>query len=73
MKIKNVLDVETHSPEYIAKKHGVSLKKIKSELKLGIQVELEHTTDENIAREIALDHLLEMPDYYTKLHKMEKE
>ena len=41
------------------------------ELKKGIEVEKEHTTSETIARRIALDHLAEMPDYYTKLAKME--
>jgi len=43
------------------------------ELKMGIKVEMEHTTDPFIAKRIALDHLAEMPDYYTRLAKMEKE
>jgi hypothetical protein len=38
----------------------------------GIQVELEHTNDPSIAREIAYDHLSEDPGYYTKLEKVEK-
>lgn len=37
------------------------------ELKMGIKVELEHTKDPNIAKEIALDHLAEDPKYYSKL------
>ncbi len=32
----------------------------------GTKHELEHTTDEDIAREIAMDHLTEDPDYYRK-------
>jgi hypothetical protein len=28
---------------------------------------MEHTDDEEIAREIAMDHLTEDPKYYTKL------
>jgi hypothetical protein len=40
---------------------------------MGIEVELEHTNDRDIAREIALDHLFELPDYYTRLKNMEKE
>lgn len=42
------------------------------ELKLGIKVEMEHTDDETIAKAIAKDHLSELPDYYTRLVKMEK-
>lgn len=39
------------------------------QLKVGIEVEKEHTTDENVAKEIAIDHLTEDPQYYTKLIK----
>jgi len=42
------------------------------QLKKGIKVEMEHTTDKNIAREIATDHLWEDLDYYDKLAKIEK-
>jgi hypothetical protein len=38
----------------------------------GIKVELEHTNDRSIAREIAYDHLTEDPIYYDKLEEMEK-
>ena len=41
------------------------------QLRMGIQVEMEHTSDPKIAEEIALDHLAEDPNYYTKLKKME--
>ena len=44
-----------------------------SELKLGIKVEMEHTSFPAIAKKIAKDHLAEIPDYYTRLAKMEKE
>lgn len=43
------------------------------ELKMGIEVEKEHTNDVELAKQIALDHLKEVPDYYTRLKKMEKE
>lgn len=43
------------------------------QLKMGIKVEMEHTKDKKIAKMIALDHLAEIPDYYTRLAKMEKE
>jgi len=44
-----------------------------AELKRGIEVEHEHTDSDYIARLIALDHLAELPDYYTRLDKMEAE
>jgi uncharacterized alkaline shock family protein YloU len=57
---------------------GVSLTKIKEgsampknvnpdELRKGIEVEKEHTDNPKIALKIALDHLAEDPEYYTKL------
>jgi hypothetical protein len=42
------------------------------QLKMGIEVEYEHTKSEHIAKKIALDHLAEIPDYYTRLKKMEE-
>lgn len=38
----------------------------------GIKVELEHTDDQQIATEIALDHLAEDPKYYDKLATIEQ-
>lgn len=37
------------------------------ELSIGVQVEMEHTNDPKVATEIAMDHLTEDPEYYTKL------
>lgn len=71
-RFKKYLDAKTKTPEAIAKKHGVSLSLIMAQLKRGIEVEKEHSSNPAIAREIALDHLLEDPRYYTKLIKMEK-
>jgi hypothetical protein len=59
------------SPEEIAKKHGVSLEQIKKQLEVGTKVEFEHTTSKSEARITALQHLDELPNYYTKLKKME--
>lgn len=56
----------------IAKKHDVSIDSLKKELKKGIKVEMEHTTDRGEAEIIALHHLEELPNYYTRLIKMEK-
>lgn len=38
-----------------------------TQLSIGIQIEMEHTNDPDIAKEIAMDHLTEDPKYYTKL------
>jgi hypothetical protein len=59
------------SPQEIAKKHGVSLKEIQTQVEIGTKVESEHTSNKKQARITALQHLDELPDYYTKLKKME--
>jgi hypothetical protein len=43
-----------------------------TQLKYGIKVELEHTKSKRVAKAIAKDHLLESPQYYVELKKMEK-
>lgn len=49
-----------------------------NQLKMGIKIEMEHTKDPQLAKEIAIDHLAEDPTYYSKLktakleHKMNK-
>ena len=40
-----------------------------NQLSIGIQIEMEHTNDLDIAQEIAMDHLTEDPEYYDKLVK----
>ena len=55
----------------LAKKHKISLDKIKSQLQRGIEVEMEHTKSKSIAKEIAMDHIFENPEYYVKLKKIE--
>lgn len=42
------------------------------EFRLGVETEQEHTSDLMQAGRIALDHLREFPDYYTRLMKMEE-
>lgn len=80
MRISELLERKEHFPSVktlsvaeIAKKHGVSVNDIEQQLKIGIHVEKEHSLDPTVAKEIALDHLLELPDYYTRLKKMENE
>jgi len=43
------------------------------QIMIGMGIEMEHTDDPKVALEIAMDHLTEIPDYYTRLDKMEKE
>jgi len=59
------------SIEDVCKKHNIQdTSVIQKELEKGIKIEHEHTKDENIAKKIALDHLMEHPEYYTKLAKV---
>jgi hypothetical protein len=58
------MDIET-----IASSHGVQVHDLIKQLEVGIAVEAEHTPDPEVAREIALDHLAEDPEYYSKLVK----
>ena len=62
----------TPSFEQVMKKHGMTRDHLQKQLNKGISVEREHTSDEATAREIALDHLDELPDYYDRLKKAEK-
>lgn len=59
--------------ENLAEVHKVDVKTLEAELEKGIAVELEHTTDKEKAREIAMDHLTEKADYYETLKKVENE
>jgi hypothetical protein len=54
------------------KKHKVPYNDLANQLRKGIKVEQEHTGDLAMAKEIALDHLAEFPDYYDRLEKAEK-
>lgn len=43
------------------------------ELLEGIKFEREHTSDSLLALEMAMDHLERIPDYYSRLNRMERE
>lgn len=68
-----LLDKPEMTTTQLAKKHNVSRQEIENQLKKGIKVEMEHTSKYDVAKEIALDHLAENPDYYSKLEKAELE
>ena len=69
-KIKGGL-TDNKSIEDIAKKHKISIDVMNKAIAKGVKVEMEHTSDAKIAKEIAKDHLFEDPKYYDKLAKME--
>lgn len=58
----------------LADLHNVSLEQILNQVKKGLLVESEHTSDEKLQLQIAKDHLLENPYYYDILEsaKLEK-
>ena len=60
-----------HTPtvEQLVIKYKVPKRDILIQLEKGIKVELEHTSERNVARKIALDHIGEDPHYYNKLEK----
>lgn len=45
--------------------------KLKKQLEKGIKTEMEHTKNRTKAKEITMDHLIEDPQYYDKLKKIE--
>ncbi len=67
------------SLEDIAKKHDKKgyyhiedmVKFLKKQLDKGIKIEKEHTNNDLMAKEIAMDHLSEDPNYYTNLKQIE--
>jgi hypothetical protein len=59
------------SVKNIADKFDVSTSQIKNQIRKGLEVEKEHTKDTEKAKEITMDHLTELPDYYDDLEKME--
>jgi hypothetical protein len=67
----DLLDKPTGTVDSVARKHGVDVDTICQQLAKGIKVELEHTSDRAVAKEIAMDHLGEKPDYYDRLEKAE--
>jgi hypothetical protein len=70
--VEENLKIKSHSTvKEIAKKHRLDVSFIKNQLEMGIKIEHEHTKDKDLAIDIALQHLNEIPDYYTRLKKME--
>ena len=58
-------DADEMTPQDLANKHNVDVKKIENEIRVGTKIEMEHTDSEKLAKEIAMDHISEFADYYT--------
>lgn len=56
----------------LATMHKLSTPQMMALVKHGVAVELEHTSETDKAKEVAMDHLYEDADYYKKLKKIEK-
>ena len=69
---KQFLNKPVLSVSELAKKHNVNIQHIQDQLEAGIEVEHEHSTNNDVAKRIALGHIGEDPNYYTKLKKVEK-
>ena len=72
MKVRDLVGKPSPTVKDVMSYHGIERRTLNTQLALGIRVEMEHTDDPREAREIALDHLMELPDYYSRLAKMEK-
>ena len=70
--LKQFLNKRVMTPEELAKKHKVEVSHIKNQLEMGRKVEMEHSSHPSVAERIALAHIEEDPNYYTKLRKIEK-
>ena len=57
----------------IAKKHKISINQVISQVKKGYSLEKEHTNNVDMAVDIAIQHVDEIPDYYDRLINMERQ
>ena len=57
--------------EDLADYHNTSIDVLIDKVSEGVNTEMEHTSDMSIALEIAMDHIYEDLDYYSKLEKIE--
>jgi len=64
-----IAESEEATIKKLAKMHDVGEDVIKKQLEMGMKIEKEHTNNPKEAMKIAVDHLEEKPDYYTKLKK----
>ena len=66
------LDKPTPTIAQLVRKHNVSAKQLLGQLAKGIEHEYEHTSDFDVSKEIALDHIADDPEYYDKLETIDE-
>jgi hypothetical protein len=67
---KTIVDILKHHQKL---NKNVSKETLELQFNKGLKVEREHSNDPQTQKEIVKDHLMEFPDYYDRLEKMEKE
>jgi 5'(3')-deoxyribonucleotidase len=67
------LNKRTPSVRELAKRYTTTPEEVHRQINRGVKVEFEHTRDIEVATEIAMDHIGEKLDYYTRLAKVEEE
>jgi hypothetical protein len=70
--IERVLNKPTPTIDELVQKYNVPKQEILKQLDLGIKVEKEHTSNREVAKHIALDHLGEKLEYYELLSKFDE-
>jgi len=67
------LNKRTPSVRELAKRYIITPEEVHRQINRGVKIEFEHTNDIEVATEIAMDHIGEKLDYYTRLAKVEEE
>ena len=71
MKTKDIFGTQSPTIVGLADKYDVTVLEVMAQLNEGMDIEVEHTNDQSIAMEIAVDHLGEDLYYYQKLKDVE--
>lgn len=67
MKKITVTLIQAATPRQIARKYNVNLSEVTRRLQKGVKIEHEHTKNRQVAMKIAIDHLLEDLNYYSRV------
>jgi hypothetical protein len=70
--IEKILNKPTPTVDDLVKKYNVTRQEVLKQLDAGIKIEKEHTSDREVAKQIALDHLGEKLEYYELLSKFDE-
>lgn len=72
LSFKDFLNKPVSNVKNLSRKYNKSEKEMKDIVDSGIKVEKEHTSKKQVAKQIAMAHVGENPEYYEKLKKIEK-